>query len=118
MSEEQKEKGEAKIVSPKERTATITLDWPVEFDGKVYEALTIRRITGTEVELFMRKVAALEEDDLSLVPPGLECPEQVWRAVDDDDRVRIEQAMLPFLPRRLLLAGGLIQETSDSSSAE
>jgi len=119
MSEpEEKSETVAAIVSPKSRSATVTLDWPVEFDGKVYEELTIRRVTGLEVQKFLIAAQDANLAESSIVPPMVDCPSEVWANMDDDDRMKVEDAMLPFMPRRLMMALGLTPATSDSSSAE
>lgn len=92
---------EAKIISPKERHLDVPIDWPVEFDGKTYATIRVRRVTGLEVETFLKEIGALESDSPLLKPPMIDCPIKVYEALDDDDRLRVEEAMGAFLPRRL-----------------
>lgn len=92
---------EAKIVSPKERHLDVPLDWPIEFDGKIYGTIRVRRVTGLEVETFLKEIGALKGDAPMLKPPMIDCPIEVYEALDDDDRLRVEEAMVAFLPRRL-----------------
>jgi len=103
---------EAKIVAPKERHIDVPLDWPIEFDGKTYDSVRIRRVTGREVEQFLSALAAAKEGALLLPPPMLDCPIEVYDALDDDDRFKIEEAMLSFFPRRMREAGASILATS------
>ncbi len=107
---------DAVIVSPKERSTTVALEWPVEFDGKVYDTITVRRCSGREVDLFVAAVAAAA-DGVSVKTPMIDCPTEVYDAMDDDDRLRLEEAVLPFLPRRLARAAELAQGTSATTSA-
>jgi hypothetical protein len=92
---------EAKIVSTRERHADVSLDWPVEFDGKTNATIRVRRVTGLEVETFLKEIGALKGDAPMLKPPMIDCPIEVYEALDDDDRLRVEEAMVAFLPRRL-----------------
>lgn len=92
---------EAKIVSPKERHLDVPLDWPIEFDGKTFESIRIRRVTGVEVDSFLRQVGSLKDGERSPQLPVIDCPVEVYEALDDDDRLRVEEAMVAFLPRRL-----------------
>ena len=57
MTEEIKK---AKIVAPEGRSKTVDLDWPVEFDGAVWDKITVRRVTGREVEQFLRDIGGGE----------------------------------------------------------
>lgn len=102
----------AKIVSPKERERTVPLEYPIEFDGKTYDAIRVRRVTGREVEEFMRALA----DDGAAMPPMVDCPRAVYDAMDDDDRFEVDQAMLDFLPRRLKVAAGSILADGEPAS--
>lgn len=106
---------EAKIVSPKERHLDVPIDWPVEFDGKTYDTIRVRRISGREVETFIRQVAAMTDQSPAVMPPTFDCPLEVYEAMDDDDRLRVEEAALPFMPRRLrAAAGAALQDISNS----
>lgn len=109
MTEEAEVKKEARIVSPKERSASVPLEWPIDFDGKTWDSVTIRRITGRELEAYVEAIAALPEDALSLKSPMIDCPPEVYDALDADDRARLEAALLPFLPRSLRAAAELIR---------
>lgn len=110
-------KPEARIVSTKPRSTTVALDHPVEFDGKLYESVTIRRVTGKQVDDFIRASAALKEGEPQPQLPVLDFPREVYDEMDDDDRLRVEEALLPFLPRRLMLGAAFVRETSETTSA-
>lgn len=103
MSETSDTPAEAQIVSPKERSSTVPLEWPIEFDGKLYESITIRRCSGREVDQFIAAVTTAA-NGANLKTPMIDCPDEVWAVMDDDDRLRLEEAVLPFLPRRLAQA--------------
>lgn len=106
---------EARIVSPKERHKDVPLDWPVEFDGKLYESVRIRRVTGREVETFLRTIGSLAPGEPAPPPPMVDCPAEVYDQLDDDDRLKVEEELLPFLPRRLLEVVESIQTITANS---
>jgi hypothetical protein len=90
----------ARIAGGAPREKSVPLEWPVEFDGKTWTAVTIRRVTGKEVEDYME---ALGRDERP-IPPMFGCPLEVYEAMDDDDRFALDEAVIPFLPRRLRVA--------------
>ena len=99
----------AQIVSPKERTAVVPLDWPVEFGGQVYETITIRRVSAREVEEFIEAISTHKDGEPNVKAPMIDCPQEVYEAMDDDDRLRLEEALVPFLPRRLQQAAAYVR---------
>lgn len=96
--EEQKDVPVARIVSTRERERKIPLEFEVEYDGKIYTEITLRRATGKEMEDYMEVLASSKG---SVLPPMIDCPMAVYEAMDDDDRYAIDQAMRDFMPRRL-----------------
>lgn len=108
-------KPEAKIISPKARSTSVALEWPVEFDGTTYESITIRRVSGKEVDDFV--TAATSGDGAGLKAPMIDCPREVYEAMDDDDRLKLEVALIPFLPLRLTKVAALVQATAAITSA-
>ena len=60
------------------RTETLTLECPLEFDGKVYETITARRLTGRELD---------------------DCPDAVVKALDASDSMRLNEVAGRFFPR-------------------
>ena len=96
------EKPVAKIVTNLPREKVVTLTYPVEFDGRLYESITIRRITGAEVVDYMDRLQQRER----LMPPVVECPVEVYEAMDADDQFMVDEAAMDFLPRQLRVAAG------------
>lgn len=76
-----------------ERTRTVDLEWPVEFDGKVWRQITVRRVSGEEVAEFFR---AGDETRLLRM---YDCPAEVIAALDADDYAAVNKAVHDFLPR-------------------
>jgi hypothetical protein len=98
----------ARIVSDRPRAATIELDWPVEYAGHVYTAITVARLTASEVARFQDEIVQLLESgaDTKVRLPlfrdeeGAPIPDAVMDALDDDDRLALDKAAANFLPRR------------------
>lgn len=108
----------AKIISPKERSKSVPLDWPVEWNGKTYDEVVIRRITAREVDDFLAAVAAWEEGQPKVMLPVFDVPREVYDAMDDDDRLMLETEALPFMPRRLRVVVESTPENSSEKSSE
>lgn len=118
-AEEANEIAPPRIIEPKGRSKTISLDWPLEYDGQTFDKVTCRRVTGKEVEDFLAAVSAKEEGDPSLMLPTIECPRAVYDAMDDDDRLRVDEVAFDFLPRRLKdMAGGSTPSAISEKSSD
>ncbi len=116
-NEEQKQPAEkpvARIAGGGERETIVPLAWPVEYDGKLWTEIRVRRVTGKEVAAYFNK---LRDGDSEAVAPMIDCPQEVWDAMDDDDQVTVDEAARPFWPRRLIQALGLSQELGGATSA-
>jgi hypothetical protein len=99
----------AKFVEPLLRFRSIDLKHPLEFDGKVYRAICLRRLTAGEVAEFMEGVAKRPEAALRAWPmyrdaDGAAIPPEVIEGLDDDDMFELDQAVRDFLPRRFQAA--------------
>lgn len=102
--------GAPRIVSSRPREREINLDWPVEFSGRKYIKIIIRRLTAAEVAKFQSDIEALLKSDPSAQirfplfrdDCGALIPNEVMDALDDDDRFALEAAAADFLPRRFL----------------
>lgn len=105
------EKPVAKIVTKVPREKVIPLEFPVEFNGDLYDEIKVRRLTGAEVARYYEMV---QEGYRSPRPPTVDCPDEVYDALDDDDRYTVEAAAIDFLPRRL--REGIDALTSESTA--
>lgn len=104
----------ARIVTKLPREKIIPLDFPVEFDGTVYSEIVVKRLTGAEVALYYERV---QSGYRSPRPPTVDCPDEVYDALDDDDRYTVEAAAIDFLPRRLREGiDALTSESTEESS--
>lgn len=89
----------ARIVGGAPRDMMVPLAFPIEFDGKTWEELRVRRVTGVEISNYMEALA--RKDDPAPLPPTFDFPRAVYEALDDDDLLAVEEAAFRFLPRRL-----------------
>jgi hypothetical protein len=80
------------------RFRKMELAWPLTVDGKSYTSVTARRLSGAEVQAYIESIKA---DAASVAPPMLDIPFDVYEALDDDDRMMVDEAISDFLPRRL-----------------
>lgn len=90
----------ARVISTAEREKMVPLEFPVEFEDKTWTEVKIRRVSGKEVEQYMDALGRGERP----IPPMFDFPLEVYEAMDDDDRFAIDEAVIPFLPRRLKAA--------------
>lgn len=91
----------ARIILTEDRERMVPLKWPVEFDGKVWDQVRIRRITARELWDFATKAS---NSPVFLMPPVVDCPLEVWEAMDADDQADIDEAAIEFMPKRLRAA--------------
>ena len=94
-----------RFVSERPRAKRVPLEWPVEFGGRTYAALSIARLTAGEVAAFQKSIAALPADAPVVFPvyrdaDGGPLPDGLLDALDADDRDALDKAALDFLPRR------------------
>ena len=99
---------------------TVELDYPIRDDvtGEVIDKVTLRRMTARQVREFVEKAMAGEFAEL----PIADIPSEALEALDGDDRERIEQAVLDFMPVRLRAAHAAgeqkLRETQEEPSSE
>lgn len=83
------------------RFRVVPLEWPIEYDGKTYSEITVRRMTTAEVVAF---VDQMREDLKEATLPMFDVPHAVIDALDPDDADAVNKAVSDFLPRALRLA--------------
>jgi hypothetical protein len=79
----------------------VDLEFPVEFDGKVYDKITVRRMTMREMRAFVEGAA---NGDGSIMTPNIDCPLGLLDELDPDDFEKVNKAVEDFLPRALKAA--------------
>lgn len=97
----------------KPRSKTVPLDYPIEFGGKVYDSVTVRRLTGTEVGEFAE---ACRRGDKAILPM-YDCPFEVIEALDADDAAIVHEVTNDFLPLSLQTGSEQAPPLGDSTPA-
>ena len=92
------EKPVARIITDLPREKVVPLELPVEFDGKTYREIRIKRITGVEM---MAYINAVRDQPGAAMMPTIDCPREVYEALDADDYAEVTKAASDFLPRAL-----------------
>ncbi len=96
-----------RFVAAAARSEAVPLEWPVEYDGRIWAEVTVRRPTTAEVAAWSRRVLAAREkgeptDDIPA--PVFDAPEVLLAVLDPDDTDRLEEVARRFLPRRFQVA--------------
>lgn len=86
------------VEGDRRRSETVQLEWPVEFDGRVYRSIMISRMTAAQVDAFTEEARA---NAGAARLPMFSCPHEVIDALDADDAARVNEVVLRFLPRAL-----------------
>ena len=86
-----------KFVGDRPRFRTVPLEWPVEYDGKTYSEVSVRRMTAGEVMNFIEQATNGGSPRL----PIFDVPPEVIDALDADDADNVNKAVNDFLPRAL-----------------
>ena len=107
----------ASFAPGKPRSRTIDLEWPVEFEGTVYETITIRRLSAREVADFIESLRDDPNKDEARWPM-YDVPGAVLDALDDDDSLTLNEVALAFLPRRFRAAPDAASTQSTGSDTE
>lgn len=92
-----------RFVNTAGRSETVPLEWPIEFDGLLYDSVTVRRMTVADIAAFEQRIneARRTGGDLDKIRfPMFDVPEAVMDALDSDDADRVGEVTLRFLPRR------------------
>lgn len=83
------------------RSKMVPLEWPIEFGGKLYESVTVSRMTAKQVSEFVEASRAGSKANLAM----FDCPIEVIDALDADDSEAVNAVALDFLPRALRTDG-------------
>lgn len=84
-----------------ERSRTLALKYPVEYDGQVYERITVSRMSAQQMSAFIEAIA--EGGDAPRLPM-FDVPDEVVAALDSDDADELDDLVRDLLPRRLRTA--------------
>lgn len=90
------------------RTDVRPLAWPLDFEGKFYERIVVKRPSTREVGDYYDRLRQLPAGDTKGLrfpifyhEDGTPVPDAVLDALDDDDADTLEADIADFLPRRL-----------------
>lgn len=103
----------ATIVLTADRERWVPLQYPVEFDGKVWDQVRVHRITAKELRAYIEEVSTSPG---YVMPPMVDCPLEVWEAMDADDQAEVDDVAMVFTPRRLKAAAERFQPSSTTTS--
>lgn len=104
-----------------DRSITIELGFPIEYDGKVYDKVTVTRPTIRQWRQYMSDVAdavkkgGKDAEDL-VNPPYLDVPAIVYNSLDFLDGTRVDAAIDGFFGRSSLPDEEESGENPDSPS--
>lgn len=110
------------FVGGRSRFEVVDLLWPVKYDGRIWDKITVSRLTAKDVAEFMRRLKDAG-DDAEVRFPFFDAPDEVLDALDDDDSVRLNEVAARFLPQRFRVeaapgsappSGGATEPTSAS----
>lgn len=103
---------------------TISLIWPIEFDGREYHEVTFHRLTGKDfARLQKARRSGASSEDMMMVSVMTNTPVPVLDALDAEDYMTVMEVLQDFLPMAMLAAGKkkmgeLAEEGSSSGSSE
>ncbi|KAB0269073.1 phage tail assembly protein [Microvirga brassicacearum] len=80
------------------RSKSVPLTYPVEYEGKVWHDITLTRMTASQVRDFMQDVV---EHGENAHLPIFDAPKEVIDALDADDMAAVDRLLLDFLPQSL-----------------
>jgi hypothetical protein len=108
VSDQSQTDDKPEYVGKRERSRRIVLEDPIRYRGKVYEAITVKRLNAAQVADWVDAVKGKEGEEAEKVDlgnvvddDGLAVPRQVMEFLDDDDDLKVSEAISDFLPRRL-----------------
>lgn len=100
------------------RRRCVALQWPLEYDGRVYAEILVRRLTVGEVAAWVESLKAGGNNahmPIYVDAAGAPIPAAVIDALDDDDGAALDEVVRDFLPRRFR---GLQESASDPAAGE
>lgn len=103
-----------RFVGGKSRSEVVPLEWPLEYDGKIWSEITVSRMNTAQIAEF---IASLDGDNSEKLRfPMFDVPNEILDALDDDDATRVNEVVERFLPRRF--RGAREQEPASETGAQ
>ncbi len=119
-------KAAPKFLGARERFRAVPLEDPLEYDGKTYSAIVVRRLTARDVADFEEFLQARLKTEpnarirwpLYVDANGALIPDAVMDGLDADDKFELDKVAASFLPRqyRDAPATGTPQENGGSTA--
>lgn len=81
-----------------EHSKRVALEVPVEFAGRVYESISLRKLKGRD---FLKLQQLGDNEDLGLLTLISDAPAEVLVELDADDFMNLSEEAKGFLPRKL-----------------
>ena len=91
------------FVNTAARRRSVKLQWPLEYGGRVYDEICVRRLTVAEVAVWVEGLKTGGDNPhmpIYVDAAGAPIPDVVIDALDDDDGAALDEAVRDFLPRR------------------
>jgi hypothetical protein len=107
------EKPAPKFIGTESRSATVTLKYPMEYDGVIYKTITLSRISGAQLQNLNKQDG---DPAIALMHLLTGVPHRVLEALDAEDFAEINVVGADFLPRRLMEAAE--QNQSDGQDTQ
>jgi hypothetical protein len=104
----------ARIIDRSKIEDTVTLEYPIEFNGTVWDRITVRSPAVRDIAEFSARVAASDKPNFRL--PMFDAPDDVLDALHLDDEDKLNEVALRFLPRRFQADTGAKSSASDSGA--
>ncbi|MCJ2018621.1 hypothetical protein MKK84_14440 [Methylobacterium sp. E-065] len=95
------------FIGSRVRSRTVTLEWPLSYGGKAYEAIVVGRPTTGQLAEYFDRLMAQGEASAALRFPvffdetGAPIPDALMDALDPDDTDKVMEVVSDFLPVRL-----------------
>ncbi len=95
----------ARYLTPKLRVKTVPLEWPFAIGTTEYRNIIVKRLTTKEIDDFVASIRDAPDDTRTRFPIFRNeqdeiVSDEVWDAIDDDDKVTLNRVGLDFLPAR------------------
>ncbi|MEO5807894.1 phage tail assembly protein [Devosia sp.] len=92
-----------RYLNPQPREVSIVLQHPFAIGDVEYRTVTVRRVTGLEVQAYTEELVTSGKRPQF---PGVAIPAEAYAALDDDDLLKLDEVILDFLPQRFRKADG------------
>lgn len=89
----------AKIIDQNRISQVVPLEYPIEFEGKIYDAITVRSPVVADIAALSERISAESGTPMRLPMFG-DTPDEVLDALHLDDDDRLTEVAGRFLPRR------------------